>query len=113
MVRRKSAAGSSRSPTGEDGVILLIGASGFLGHHLVPALLGAGYSTVCAIRHVPPTTQNVPRSSLRYPPVDFQRDLQAVVWRPRLVGINVVINAVGIIREEGGQRFDVLHVRTP
>jgi uncharacterized protein YbjT (DUF2867 family) len=36
-----------------------------------------------------------------------------VDWIPKLRGIEVVINAVGIIREKGGETFELVHVRTP
>jgi uncharacterized protein YbjT (DUF2867 family) len=44
---------------------------------------------------------------------DFARDFDAETWRPRLRGIDAVINAVGIIRESGGQTFDAIHRRAP
>ncbi|HMW72227.1 MAG TPA: NAD(P)H-binding protein, partial [Cellvibrionaceae bacterium] len=34
-------------------------------------------------------------------------------WLPLLAGVDAVINAVGIIAEGGGQRFDVLHRHAP
>jgi uncharacterized protein YbjT (DUF2867 family) len=34
-------------------------------------------------------------------------------WLPRLAGVDVVINAVGIIREQGGQSFQRLHTAVP
>ena len=44
---------------------------------------------------------------------DFTRDFDAATWRPRLIGIDVVVNAVGIIQEKGAQTFEALHVRAP
>lgn len=44
---------------------------------------------------------------------DFTRDLSAAAWLPRLRGIEVVINAVGILREQGSQTFTSLHIRAP
>jgi uncharacterized protein YbjT (DUF2867 family) len=45
--------------------------------------------------------------------IDFRRALQAAQWRPLLVGVDVVINAVGIFRESGDQRFAQLHDEAP
>ncbi len=45
--------------------------------------------------------------------VDFTRDVDAATWLPRLAGADVVINAVGILREEGEQTFDRVHRATP
>jgi uncharacterized protein YbjT (DUF2867 family) len=44
---------------------------------------------------------------------DFTRDLSVADWLPRLQGVDLVINAVGIIREQGAQRFDALHRDAP
>jgi len=44
---------------------------------------------------------------------DFNRATEPERWLPLLAGIDVVINAVGILREAPGQSFDVLHTRAP
>lgn len=49
----------------------------------------------------------------RYEGADFTRDFDADRWLPRLAGVDVVINAVGIIREHGNQTFDAIHSRAP
>ncbi len=43
----------------------------------------------------------------------MRQDLTEEAWLPRLQGIDLVINAVGIIREQGDQRFDSLHRDAP
>lgn len=90
-------------------VILLTGASGFIGRRLLDALLGRGHIVVAAVRH--------PRGATRRGHIeveaDFSRDLHAEDWLPRLVGVDAVINAVGIIRETPGQSFERLHERAP
>lgn len=90
--------------------ILLTGASGFLGRHLAKALSQAGHEVVCALRR--------PRRSRSLPcrhvvTVDMSKDLAGSVWLPHLEGIDAVVNAVGILRERRGQRFDVLHGTAP
>jgi uncharacterized protein YbjT (DUF2867 family) len=90
-------------------VVLLTGASGFIGRHLVHALLAAGHHVICAGRSKPP----VMHPHLSQVPADFTRDLDAQTWLPRLQGVDVVINAVGIIREQGSQTFLELHERAP
>ena len=45
--------------------------------------------------------------------VDFTRDFEPAQWRPRLQGVDAVINAVGLIREGRGATFDAVHVRAP
>lgn len=90
-------------------VVLLTGGSGFIGSHLAEALLAAGHQVVCAVRD--PDARRDPR--FRYVAADFTRDFDAAAWMPRLQGVDVVVNAVGIIREHGAQTFDAIHVRAP
>lgn len=44
---------------------------------------------------------------------DLAADLEPSDWHPRLAGVDVVINAVGILRESGRQRFATLHTAGP
>ena len=89
--------------------ILLTGASGFIGQHLLQALLLEGHHVVCAVRK--PRSSTDPR--LTYIHADFANDTQQTVWLARLSGIDAVINTVGIFRESGSQTFARLHTETP
>lgn len=89
--------------------ILLTGASGFIGQHLLQALLAEGHELVCAVRRVKESSN--PR--LSYIQADFSKDTDKSVWLARLSGIEAVINTVGIFRENGSQTFDKLHVQAP
>jgi uncharacterized protein YbjT (DUF2867 family) len=89
--------------------ILLTGASGFIGQHLLQALLAEGHEVVCALRTVKQSSD--PRLSIIH--ADFTKDTGKSVWLARLSGIDTVINTVGIFRESGAQTFDKLHVQTP
>jgi uncharacterized protein YbjT (DUF2867 family) len=89
--------------------ILLTGASGFIGQHLLHALLAEGHHVVCAVR-TPKTSQD-PR--LSYVHADFAKDTDKSVWLARLSGVEAVINTVGIFRESGSQTFERLHLETP
>jgi uncharacterized protein YbjT (DUF2867 family) len=90
-------------------IVLLTGASGFIGRHLVDALLAHGHSVVAAVRH----PRGAARAGMVEIEADFERDLHPADWLPRLVGVDAVINAVGIIREGPGQSFERLHERAP
>lgn len=88
--------------------ILLTGAGGFIGSRLAKALQAHGYQVIRAVRHHRRTS-----CSDGVIEVDFTRDTEAADWLPRLAGIDVVINAVGIIRERGAQTFETLHHAAP
>lgn len=88
--------------------ILLVGASGFIGRHLAHALLPA-HQVLWAARSPPP----VPDPRLRHVPVDLVRDTRIGDWLPRLDGVDAVVNAAGLLREHGAQRFDAIHVAAP
>ncbi|MFC4930576.1 SDR family oxidoreductase [Massilia sp. GCM10023247] len=89
--------------------ILLTGASGFIGQHLLQALLAEGHHVMCAART--PKTSVDPR--LSYVHADFAKDTDKSVWLARLSGVDAVINTVGIFRESGSQTFERLHTQTP
>jgi uncharacterized protein YbjT (DUF2867 family) len=89
--------------------ILLTGASGFIGQHLLHALLAEGHQVVCAVRKA--KTGADPRLSFVH--ADFAKDTDKSVWLARLSGIDAVINTVGIFRESGAQTFRRLHTETP
>jgi uncharacterized protein YbjT (DUF2867 family) len=89
--------------------ILLTGASGFIGQHLLHALLAEGHHVVCAGRRAPNTGD--PR--LTFIDADFTQDTDKPVWLARLAGVDTVINTVGIFREQGAQTFTRVHTETP
>ena len=91
--------------------ILVTGATGFIGGAVVDALLARGHVPVPAVRDVAAAKRRWPQ--LDAVACDFMRDTAAATWRPRLIGIDAVVNAVGILRESRGASFDALHSATP
>jgi uncharacterized protein YbjT (DUF2867 family) len=93
--------------------ILLTGATGFIGQHLLHALLAEGHDVVCAVRHPERrgTLPDHPRLTAIH--ADFAHDTDKSAWLARLSGVEAVINTVGIFRERGPQTFENLHTRTP
>lgn len=89
--------------------ILITGANGFIGAHLVRALHAAGHDVVgCGRSAAPPDL-----ATSGWIRADFSRDTEPEVWLARLANIDVVINAVGILRENRTQTFAHLHTATP
>ena len=76
--------------------ILLTGATGFIGSHLLDALRSRGHEVVAMSRAV----------------VDMAHAREAD-WLPHLRGVHVVVNAVGIFRETRSATFDALHAEGP
>jgi uncharacterized protein YbjT (DUF2867 family) len=91
--------------------ILITGATGFIGSHIADALAKAGHQLVICARNPAIAKQRFPcAESLQ---VDFSRDIDSDLWLQRLEDIDIVINTVGIIRENGKQTFNALHRDTP
>jgi uncharacterized protein YbjT (DUF2867 family) len=85
--------------------ILLLGASGFLGAQLQRALVAAGFDVTLTTRGTGGTGVLAR--------VDFSADHDVQTWLPRLQGMDIVINSVGIFAEHGRQSFDAIHVAAP
>jgi uncharacterized protein YbjT (DUF2867 family) len=91
--------------------VLLTGANGFLGRYLLAGLLQAGHEVVPAVRRPAETDALLPRpASLA---IDLNRDVDAAAWRPRLAGIDAVINCAGILQGRGRQSIEAIHDRAP
>ena len=80
--------------------ILLTGASGFIGQALAHALTRAGHNVVARGRH-------------SVPPLDFTQAIQADQWQAHLVGIDAVVNAVGVLRDSRRAPMDRIHAAAP
>lgn len=90
--------------------ILLTGADGLIGRHLLARLLAEGHRVRCVVREparfVAPTNAEVAA-------MDFASAPGVAEWTPLLAGIDVVVNTVGIFRETATQRFRVIHGNAP
>ncbi len=90
--------------------ILIVGAAGFLGRSLAARLGAAGHDLVLAGRNSADIAGRFPTAHVIA--CDFAKDT-AQDWRPRLAGIDTVINAAGIFRGQGKNDFDLVHRRGP
>ncbi|WEN14010.1 NAD(P)H-binding protein [Rhodanobacter sp. AS-Z3] len=90
--------------------VLVTGAFGFIGAHIVAALTAAGHEVIGAVRSG--------RIDARFPGVraiacDMASDVHEADWLPRLDGVDAVVNCAGILRERGRDSFKTVHERTP
>lgn len=90
--------------------IAIIGASGFIGRNLATALAGAGHNITCGVRHLP-----LPRElkEFKYIQLDYTAKNFADDLGKNLLSIDLVINCVGIIRENDTQSFHTIHQLGP
>lgn len=84
--------------------VLVCGASGFIGQAICDRFTLAGHQVIRGVRH--PVG---PADIL----IDYATDTDCRCWAGRLEGIDVVVNAVGIITESPSARFDDIHHRAP
>ncbi|HVF64003.1 MAG TPA: SDR family oxidoreductase, partial [Casimicrobiaceae bacterium] len=91
---------------GECVVILITGATGFIGGATARALRERGHRVLAATRRRDNTYAETVEA-------DFTRDVEPATWLPRLADVDVLVNTVGVLREQGRQTFDALHVRAP
>lgn len=91
--------------------VLVTGANGFIGAHVVSALAEAGFGVVRAVRS--PPRHGLPSSDIRNVAVDFNADILPAAWMPRLAGVDAVVNCAGILQRRRGQDMKAIHVDAP
>jgi len=91
--------------------IMITGASGFIGNHIMQALNNMGHTVTACVRNIKTGQQRWP--GINIVQADFSKDHNESDWLPHLTDIDIVINAVGIIRETGNQTFAALHTQAP
>lgn len=84
--------------------ILICGARGFVGRHLEQALSAAKHEVLRGVRR-PLTARDVA--------IDFTRDTEVELWKARLVGVDAVVNAVGVLRDTPTTPMALIHDRVP
>ncbi|MBL8762918.1 MAG: NAD(P)H-binding protein [Phycisphaerae bacterium] len=93
----------------EAGAIAVTGATGFVGRHVVRALLARGRSVRGLVRDAAKARAVLPASDTRLTLVRGDLDDDAAV-RSLLAGASACVHTVGIIREEGRNTFARVHV---
>jgi len=91
----------------EFGCALVVGGRGFLGGFIVAALRRRGWRVRVLAR---PQGRSLDADEV---PGDLTRMQDEEAWTRALDGVSVVVNAAGILREEGRQSFEAVHERAP
>ncbi len=86
--------------------ILITGATGFIGKHITSRLQQEGYHVIKAVRHPTAEQEDVMQ-------MDFTHMEEASVLTEKLRGVDILINAVGIIAPTRTQSFEMLHTEAP
>jgi uncharacterized protein YbjT (DUF2867 family) len=89
--------------------VMIVGATGFLGRRLAQAFAAAGHEVSCASRRC----DGLAAACAHHLPVDYTALPGADELRRAVAGHEVVVNAVGILRERGSQTFTALHDAGP
>lgn len=98
-------------PAEADRRVLLTGASGFIGRHLVAALRAAGWQVVGTARNLKTARRLIP--DIEWLRADFNVDVTAAAWASRLRDIDVVINCAGILQSSRGNDVRRVHTDAP
>lgn len=81
--------------------VLVCGARGFIGRHIVKALETAGHRVLCGARQAADVL------------MDFNVDTTTLAWLPRLQGVDAVVNAVGVLRDSRRSPMQNIHAAAP
>jgi len=95
--------------------VMVLGGTGFVGRNAVAALLARGHTVVIgtrcprrAARRLPPQALGCERREIHFEFLTTRH-----VWKPLLAGVDVVVNAAGILRESSGQTYDRVNNMAP
>ncbi len=91
--------------------ILLTGANGFIGGHLLAGLIRRGHTVVAAVRDPQRLARQWP--TVEAIAVDLNRDVTPDTWLPRLAGIDAVVNCAGVLHGGRGQDMTAIHAAAP
>lgn len=86
--------------------VLVCGARGFIGARVAAALRQAGHEVLLGMRE-----PSAGRAAERQ--VDFVQWRQPEAWRTALMGVDAVVNAVGVLRDHHRQPMQAIHAEAP
>ena len=99
--------------------VLVLGGTGFIGRHAAAALRERGHAVVIGTRRPKRAWHKLPEAlraefsgfELRETHLEFLTTRYC--WEPLLRDVDVVVNAVGILRERGQETYDRVHNMAP
>ncbi|MBN3749596.1 SDR family oxidoreductase [Burkholderia sp. Se-20373] len=98
----------STCPHGRTGArsmtVLVCGANGFIGRALCAQLEAGGLRVLRGVRQAAGPSDVA---------IDFAKDVDPDAWLARLEGVDVVINAVGLLADQRGATLDAVHRAAP
>ncbi|WP_374101877.1 NAD-dependent epimerase/dehydratase family protein, partial [Burkholderia sp. LMG 13014] len=84
--------------------VLVCGANGFIGRALCAQLEAGGHRVLRGVHRAAGPSDVA---------IDFAKDIDPDAWLARLAGVDVVINAVGILADRRGATLDAVHRAAP
>lgn len=90
--------------------ILIPGADGYIGTQVTATLLEAGHEVVCCVRDTKRTQAQFPACKIIR--CDFKLDTDTSVWQSRLLGIDAVVNCVGIFQSRRAKTIENIHTNS-
>lgn len=89
--------------------VLVTGATGFIGRHVAASLIAAGHEVLIGARDAARARRIFPDQA--FVACDFTQDLSTEVWRPRLEGIEALVNCVGVLQPRRRATTEAVHVQ--
>ena len=93
--------------------VLVLGGTGFVGRHVVAALHRRGHAVTVGTRYPLRRARRPGAADTTLVRVRFETLTDPAAWHSLLVGIDVVVNCVGILRERGRETYERIHDRAP
>jgi uncharacterized protein YbjT (DUF2867 family) len=95
--------------------VMVLGGTGFVGRHAAAALRARGHTVILGTRNPKRAPGKLPASlrDCELRETHFESLTTRYVWKPLLGDIDAVVNAVGILRERGGETYDRVHNMAP
>jgi uncharacterized protein YbjT (DUF2867 family) len=101
----------TQSRTQSRSTVLVLGGAGFVGRHVVDALIARGCNIIIGTRH--PGRRLRPSLEVICREVHLDRLLDPAAWDDTLRDCAAVVNCVGILRERGHETYRRVHHQAP